>query len=102
MIENDVKALHQAELIETARDVVAADEFSIATRTSADESMAELNIDVMDVINVLRTCNKVTMNFAKWPCVEYHGRALDGDRLVVVAVIHSMEKIVKIVKVWSA
>ncbi len=100
MIENNVKALHQAELIELAHEIVN-DEFSLATRALADESMAELNIDLMDVINVLRTCNAVTMDFAKWPCAEYHGRTLDGDPLVVVAVIHHPEKTVKFVKVWK-
>jgi 2,4-dienoyl-CoA reductase-like NADH-dependent reductase (Old Yellow Enzyme family) len=100
LIENDVKALHQVELLKAAREVVA-DEFSITTRTSADESMTANDVDVMDVISVLRTCDKVTMNFAKWPCVEYHGVTQDGYRLVVVAVIHQPERTVKVVKVWK-
>lgn len=100
LIENDVKALHQAELVEAAKAVIDDDEFSITTRTSADESMANLSIEIMDVINALRTCTKVTMNFSKWPCAEYHGLTHDGERLVVVAVIYPRESTVKVIKVW--
>jgi len=82
------------------RELVSG-EFSITTRTSADESMAALGIDILDVINALRTCHKVTMTYAKWPCIDYHGWTLDGDAIVVVSVVYAQEKVVKIVKVWK-
>lgn len=100
MVDNDVKALHQQELIQLAHEVVATD-FTLVTRSSADESMIEHKVDVMDVFNALRTCNKVTMNFARWPCAEYHGRTHDGEPLIIVGVINQPEKTVKILKVWK-
>ncbi|MGH8122056.1 MAG: hypothetical protein ACREPT_04730 [Rudaea sp.] len=97
----EVQALHQAELIEVARAIADCEEFSITTRSAADESMALNGICILDAINVLRTCTKITMNFSRWPCAEYHGLTLDGEHLTVVAVISHNPEIVKIVKVWK-
>ena len=100
MATADVKALHQEELLLNAH-AIAREDFSLVTRPSVEEAMVDLKVDIPDVINVLRTCHTVTMNFAEWPCAEYHGRTSDGDPLVVVAVIHKPEKTVKILKVWK-
>jgi hypothetical protein len=98
--ENNVRVLHQQELIDLAHAIVN-EEFTLATRGSADRSMAELQVSLPDVVNVLRTCHTITMNFAAWPCAEYHGWSLDGEALVVVAVVHYQEKIVRLLKVWK-
>lgn len=98
--ESNVQTLHQAELLKDARAVLE-DEFSIVTRPSVESLMPVLKVDVLDVIHALQKCNKVTMNFANLPCAEYHGTTQDGECLVVVAVIHPKEKIVKIVKLWK-
>ena len=61
--------------------------------------MDELGLGVPDLLHALRTCRKVSGEFAQWPCSVYHGETLDDVAIAVAAVIH--ETRIKLINVWK-